>query len=68
MGDEVVPVTRAASELNLSRWRVWQIIKVGDLPAEKVGDRWLIRRQDLDAFKRIERPKPGPKGPRKEQG
>ncbi len=53
---ELVGVTLAADELNLSPNRVRQLIKLGRLPAQKLGREYAITRADLEAFKRIDRP------------
>lgn len=53
---ELVGVTLAADELNLSPNRVRQLIKLGRLPAQKLGREYAITRADLEAFKHIDRP------------
>ena len=53
---ELVGVTVAAKELHLSRNRVRQLIKSGRLPAQKIGREYAITREDLEAFKAIDRP------------
>jgi len=53
---ELVGVTVAADELNLSPNRVRQLIKLGRLPAQRIGREYAIIREDLEAFKLIDRP------------
>ena len=53
---ELVGVTVAAKELHLSRNRVRQLIKAGRLPAQKIGREYAITREDLEAFKAVDRP------------
>ena len=53
---ELVGVTVAAEELHLSQNRVRQLIKAGRLPAQKIGREYAITREDLEAFKTIDRP------------
>jgi excisionase family DNA binding protein len=37
----------------MSEQWVRKLVANGQLPAEKVGGRWLIRRQDVEAFKKL---------------
>ena len=53
---ELVGVTGAAAELNLSPNRVRQLIKKGRLRAQRIGREYAISREDLEAFKLIDRP------------
>jgi len=53
---ELVGVTVAAEELNLSPDRVRRLIKMGRLPAQRIGREFAITREDLEAFKLIDRP------------
>jgi len=53
---EIVGVTVAARELGLSSSRVRELIQLGKLPAQKLGREYAITREDLEAFKRIDRP------------
>jgi excisionase family DNA binding protein len=62
---ELVGVTVAAKELHISRNRVRQLIKAGRLPAQKIGREYAITREDLEAFKVIDRPVGRP--PREEE-
>jgi excisionase family DNA binding protein len=43
----------------LSRIRVRVLVRSGELPAEKVGRDWLIRRSVVERFARKERRGPG---------
>jgi excisionase family DNA binding protein len=53
---ELVGVTVAAEELDLLPNRVRQLIKMGRLPAQRIGREYAITRADLEAFKLIDRP------------
>ena len=53
---ELVGVTVAAEELNLSPDRVRRLIKMGRLPAQRIGREFAITREDLESFKLIDRP------------
>lgn len=53
---ELVGVTIAARELGLSTARVRELIKLERLPAQQIGREYAITREDLEAFKRIDRP------------
>lgn len=49
-------VTIAARELGLSTSRVRELIKLDRLPAQRIGREFAITREDLEAFKLIDRP------------
>ena len=53
---ELVGVTTAARELGLSTARVRELIKLERLPAQQIGREYAITREDLEAFKLIDRP------------
>ncbi|NIN00531.1 MAG: helix-turn-helix domain-containing protein [candidate division Zixibacteria bacterium] len=55
---ELLTVQECAEELGVIPRRVLQFIEEGRLPANKIGRPWFIRREDLEAFKKIPR-KPG---------
>ena len=48
-------VAQVQEELGLGRWAVLALLRKGRLPAFKAGGRWLVERDDLEAF--IEREK-----------
>ena len=50
--DEVVTLPAVARELGRARNTVWVWALRGRLPARCIGNRWVVRRVDLDAFKR----------------
>lgn len=57
MSDEnFLSVSQAAERLNISRWRINQLIKEERLPAQKVGRAYIIKESDL---KLVEDRKPG---------
>lgn len=56
MGDDAdVVLSDAAKELGMSHVSAWRHVKSGKLPARKVGPIYLVKRQDLDAFKALQR-------------
>jgi len=52
---ELLTVDEAATELGISAGRVRQFCRDGRL-GEKVGTTWVITRQQLEAFKKLDRP------------
>lgn len=42
LGLDWVPVSVAASEIGVSRQRVYQLIEQGKLMARKIGNTWMI--------------------------
>ena len=46
----LVSPTRAAHELAISRWSVYELIRKGRLRAVQYGRRKMIRRQELERF------------------
>lgn len=48
---DLISVSEAAKELNLSPRRIHDFISEGRLPAEKFGAYYLIKRVDLDLVK-----------------
>jgi len=48
--------TEAAAALNVTRAWVWQIIKRGDLAAEKRGRDWWIEPDEVERYRRERRP------------
>lgn len=62
--EEEVVLSEAARELNMSHVSVWRHVDSGKLKARKVGPIWLIRREDLEAFKRLDRRIGRPRKPR----
>ncbi len=52
----------AAEALDVHYMTVYRYVKTGELPAHQIGRRWVVARQDLDAFGAIEErwaPPPG---------
>jgi excisionase family DNA binding protein len=47
---DLVDTTKAARLLGVSQNRVRQLINSGQLPAERIGRMFVIRRCDLDVF------------------
>lgn len=51
--DEVLALSEAAAELRLSKQALIYAHLRGDLAMREASNRFLIRRQDLEAFKRL---------------
>lgn len=51
---------QAAEALGINDSRVRQVIRAGELPAEKAGRDWLINARDVERFRR-QRQQPQPK-------
>ena len=49
--DKLLSVLEAATKLNISRWRINQLISNGRLPAQKVGRAYVIKETDLELVK-----------------
>ncbi len=65
MGDESEMVlSEVARELGVSHVSGWRFIQANRLPARKVGPIWLVKRSDVEAFKRRDRPIGRPRKPR----
>ena len=62
--EEEVVLSEAARELGMSHVSVWRHVDSGKLKARKVGPIWLIKRADLEAFKRLDRRVGRPRRPR----
>lgn len=54
--DNLISLTEAAGILGLTRKRVYDYIKDGRLPAQKIGTTYAIREKDLEKVKNL---KPG---------
>jgi excisionase family DNA binding protein len=52
-----------AAELDVSKTVVWRQIRRGTLPAEKFGRDWLVRREDFERFKALDRRRGRPRKP-----
>lgn len=59
---DYVSTTQAAKRLEVSQTRVTIFIREGRLPAEKVGNVWMIHKDDLEAFSKKPRFEGWPKG------
>lgn len=57
-----ITTIEAAARLGVTRYRVWQLVKEGRLPAVKAGRDWLIEERSLEA---VAVRKPGRAGWRK---
>jgi len=50
-GVELLTVKEVAKELEITVWRVHQLIKGNRLPAEKLGSQYVVKKQDLELVK-----------------
>lgn len=57
--NEQFTVSTAATHTGLSVSLIRRYCRDGRLPATKVGEIWIIQKDDLDAFMEQERPSPG---------
>jgi excisionase family DNA binding protein len=48
---KLLSVSEAAAKLDISRWRINQLITGGRLPAQKVGRAYVIKESDLELVK-----------------
>ena len=53
-----------ARALNVSKTVVWRQIRAKRLPATKFGRDWLVRQEDFEAFRHLERKRGRPRGSR----
>jgi excisionase family DNA binding protein len=59
--DRIYIVDQVAEHLQLQRARVYELIRLGDLPAVKIGTRQVrVRASDLDAYLRQRGPRQTP--------
>jgi excisionase family DNA binding protein len=54
--EDYVLIPVAANEIGVSRQTLWRYVNAGRLPAEKIGRDFVIRREDLEAFKAARKP------------
>jgi excisionase family DNA binding protein len=54
-----LPVADAAAYVGLGRQNVYAMVRSGELPARRHGNRWLVAVADLDAFIERSQVKPG---------
>jgi excisionase family DNA binding protein len=55
-GPDLMTCEEAAAYLRVHERTVGRLLKRGELPGVKVGRQWRLRRADLDAYLRGERP------------
>lgn len=48
---KLLSVSEAAAKLDISRWRINQLINEGRLPAQKIGRAYVIKEIDLELIK-----------------
>jgi excisionase family DNA binding protein len=58
---KLLTTPQTAAMLGVSRYRVWQFIKSGRLPAELIGRDYFVKERDVAKFKSIKRPHGRPK-------
>lgn len=61
--EDYVLIPVAAKELGVSRQTLWRYVSKERLPAERVGRDYVIRREDLEAFKATRKPAGRPRKP-----
>lgn len=49
-GDRLLTVAEVAATMRVSNMTVYRLIKIGDLPALRVGKSYRIRESDVDAY------------------
>lgn len=54
MADLIGP-EEAAEILGVSRQYVTRLLKDGKIPGQKVGQRWVIQREDVEEYQRAQR-------------
>jgi excisionase family DNA binding protein len=59
----LLSTSEAARLVGVNDSRIRQMIRAGELPAQKVTRDWLIRPEDVEAF--LAKPRRGPGRPRK---
>ena len=59
---DLITAAQAATILGLSKERVSQLCKQGRISAVKPGRDWVMSRQTVEAFGKIERPEGRPTG------
>jgi len=59
--DEFVGASEAAERLRIHPESVKRLIRRGKLPARKIANKWLIRRDVLEQFASTYDPRPGQK-------
>lgn len=59
---DYLSATQAAKILSISPSRVAMLIRAGKLKAEKLGNTWMIHKDDLEEFAKVPRPQGWKKG------
>lgn len=54
-----IPSSEAAAALGINPMTIQKLLRDGKLPAEKIANRWLLRRVDVDESARTYVPKVG---------
>ena len=60
--DELLSLRAAAEQLGVHYMTAYRYVRLGTLPAKKVGGSWQVRVDDLKALVGREQPRPGPGG------
>lgn len=47
----LLTIPQAASQLSISRQRVWLLVSTGRIKAQQVGQQWLIKQGDLSRYR-----------------
>ena len=54
-----IPSSEAATMLGIHHMAIQKLLREGKLPAEKIANRWLLRRADVEEFAKTYVPKVG---------
>jgi excisionase family DNA binding protein len=50
MGSDFLTIDEVLGYLNVTSRTIYRLIRIGELPAVRVGRQWRIRRTDLDQW------------------
>ena len=50
MGDKLMTIKEVADYLRVSRTRLYQLARAGEVPAKRVGHLWRFSKNEIDAW------------------
>ena len=50
MGDKLMTIKEVANYLRVSRTRLYQLARAGEVPAKRVGHLWRFSKNEIDAW------------------
>jgi excisionase family DNA binding protein len=50
MGDKLMTIKEVADYLRVSRTRLYQLARAGEVPAKRVGHLWRFNKTEIDAW------------------